>query len=276
MAWPSERVEFFSLHEGLTWGGFAFVGDGRQYEQLFWVGERTLTPQTVHWNEGPLGAGVGGWENSGGAWMHHGGHLALAMPMFTGSDPHVRSNYEGPLVTGTTSLLDPNGMEVLATEQPCIGGVVVDAMAHGRHTLNCTAERNVPWSVLGTKTTATWKFTVPGHHRVDGTPVGLNAVRIDSPTIRDGFVPGGYRQDLTLDVYRQPGTDPTVAAKLRFEVSYDDGVTWKPVTVSRVGDHATASLRHPAGARFVSTRVSATDANGASVTSTTIRAWGVR
>ncbi|MEV0645931.1 S8 family serine peptidase [Phytomonospora sp. NPDC050363] len=273
--WPSERIEFFTVREGLTWGGFAFVGDGQQYEQLFWAGERTLTPQTVHWNAAPLGAGVGGWENSGGAWLHHGGHLAIWMPMFTGSDQRVRSNYEGPMATGTTSLLDPHGMEVLATEQPCLGGVVVDTMAHGLYTLDCVAERDVPWSVLGTRTTATWKFAVMEHHRMDGTPVGLNAVRIDSPTMRDGFVSRAHRQDLTLDVYRQPGTAPTAATRLRFEVSYDDGATWKTVTVSRVGDHATASLNHPAGADFVSTRVSATDANGASVTATTIRAWGL-
>jgi hypothetical protein len=63
---------------------------------------------------------------------------------------------------------------------------------------------------------------------------------------------------------------------MTFEVSYDDGATWKAVELDRDGDTATAELDHPRKARWVSVRMTALDDRGTEVEHTTIRAYGLR
>jgi hypothetical protein len=63
---------------------------------------------------------------------------------------------------------------------------------------------------------------------------------------------------------------------MTFEVSYDEGKSWEPVAIDRVGNRATAELTHPADAAFVSVRFIAADASGNTVTHSTIRSYGLR
>ena len=66
---------------------------------------------------------------------------------------------------------------------------------------------------------------------------------------------------------------------VRVSVSYDDGATWRRVPlVPRRGDHYTAILVHPPAARtsgWVSLRAEVTDADGATLKQTTIRAYAL-
>jgi hypothetical protein len=56
-------------------------------------------------------------------------------------------------------------------------------------------------------------------------------------------------------------------------VSYDDGETWQPAPVLRAGQQRQALLQHPADARHVSLRATATDSAGGSAEVTIIRAY---
>jgi hypothetical protein len=62
---------------------------------------------------------------------------------------------------------------------------------------------------------------------------------------------------------------------MTFEISYDDGETWRAVQLERDGDSAEADLRHPRSAEYVSIRTTATDDSGTEVTNTVIRAYGL-
>jgi hypothetical protein len=60
------------------------------------------------------------------------------------------------------------------------------------------------------------------------------------------------------------------------EVSYDDGTSWAPARVVPLGERWIAFVQHPVGARFVSLRASALDADGGSVETTVIRAYHLK
>jgi hypothetical protein len=60
-------------------------------------------------------------------------------------------------------------------------------------------------------------------------------------------------------------------------VSYDDGGTWQTAPVRRGDDGQwLASVRHPAGATFVSLRATATDGAGNTVDQTIIHGYRLR
>jgi hypothetical protein len=65
-------------------------------------------------------------------------------------------------------------------------------------------------------------------------------------------------------------------ASLTVRVSYDDGGTWQAAPVRRGDGQWYASLRHPAGATFVSFSATATDGAGNTVDQTIIRGYRLR
>lgn len=92
-----------------------------------------------------------------------------------------------------------------------------------------------------------------------------------------GRVPGGRKVPVGLGARHLPGAPDT--GRLRggsLEVSYDDGGTGRPVALT--GERASwrGTLTVPRGARSVSSRASARDATGGSVTQQLVGAVGVR
>jgi hypothetical protein len=63
---------------------------------------------------------------------------------------------------------------------------------------------------------------------------------------------------------------------MTFEVSYNDGRTWKAVDVDLDESIGTVELDHPWYARYISTRMTATDEAGTEVAQTTLRSYGLR
>lgn len=78
---------------------------------------------------------------------------------------------------------------------------------------------------------------------------------------------------MPVTVLRQPGAAWARLADLYAEVSYDDGLTWQPVPVTRTGDDALLRLTHPAAVGYVSLRALAGDSAGNTVEQTNIRAY---
>ena len=71
---------------------------------------------------------------------------------------------------------------------------------------------------------------------------------------------------------------PSLITSVTVEVSYDSGTSWTPATVTRSGDHFTATYTTPDPAStdgYVSVRTTATDAAGDTVTQTLIRAYAL-
>lgn len=58
-------------------------------------------------------------------------------------------------------------------------------------------------------------------------------------------------------------------------MSYDDGVTWQPVPVVRLGQHGIAFVKHHARPGFVSLRADSTDLDGNTLAQTIIHAYRI-
>ena len=146
----------------------------------------------------------------------------------------------------------------------------------GRYRLLIDGHLTAPWSNLLTTSTLDWSFdTAPSGEAGTPAPLPFSLVRFGADGVHGGIADRETPQIVTLDYTSQPGGTEATADALTFEVSYDDGATWTAVALDRDGDHATATLHHPAGAAFVSVRTTATDDLGSAITQTTVRSYSL-
>lgn len=146
----------------------------------------------------------------------------------------------------------------------------------GRYRLVIDGHLDMPWSNLLTSSTLDWSFdTAPSGAAETPAPLPFSLVRFGADGVHGGIADRETPQTVTLDYTSQPGGTEATADALTFEVSYDDGATWTSVALDRDGDHATATLHHPAGAAFVSVRTTATDDLGSAITQTTVRSYSL-
>jgi hypothetical protein len=143
----------------------------------------------------------------------------------------------------------------------------------GRYTVTFDGSRDATWTKLGTRSTATWTFDSAEVSKA--TPLDVSAVRFNASGVTDGYAKAGKTQDVSLDFVTQHGAADRTCASMAFQVSYDDGKTWKKVSIDRHGDHATAKLKHPSGTTFVSIKLSAKDDRGQTVETSTVRSYGL-
>jgi hypothetical protein len=153
-------------------------------------------------------------------------------------------------------------------------------MPSGPGTYTVVADASRPASLLqepalSTRTKAEWTF-----HADAGTAerVALPLLDVrwalpldDHNRAATGTLRGG------LTVATQPGAQASRIRSVAVEVSYDEGVTWKKVTVTRKGDHF--EVRIPAGGTsggYASLRATAADSAGNKVTETVTRAYALR
>lgn len=269
VALPSTVDEYYQTGEW-EWSSDLYVGDLNEFDVEYqgFVSPRKVN-RTVNWNHVPLTPSVENW--SVGRFEDY---IGVGVSMFSGPTPGMPTNsYSANGVTGTTSLLK-DGQVLGSSDYPCLGDFDLPPGTNGRFTLKCEATRSVAWSNIGTKSSGEWTFD--SSYSPEGEAVNLSAVRMGAAGVVNGYAPVGSTQAVTLDVERgNPDVNPGTKS-LKFEVSYDEGKTWKTVTISRTGDHATASLKHPAGAKSVSVRFSTTDKTGQTSVHTTIKAYGLK
>lgn len=162
----------------------------------------------------------------------------------------------------------------------------------GRYQLTLHSARTGPvhrsWWTTSTETTTTWSFgssrPAPGEYAA----LPLLQVDYDLTTDMRNQLPAGRPVRLGLTVGYQPGYQPgyrdqhTGGQHGRFgdvtaEVSFDDGVTWRRLA-SHGRPHRTVDVSlpaAPAGARFASLRVTASDRHGNRIEQTIERAYRI-
>ncbi|MGK5440210.1 S8 family serine peptidase [Micromonospora sp. URMC 105] len=130
-----------------------------------------------------------------------------------------------------------------------------------------------PEFTLSTLVDAEWTFK--SAQVADGGLVKLpmTAVRYTPELDIDKRAPAGRMFPIPVSLDRQVGAAPGQTKTLTVEASFDDGKTWRPLTVRRNGEKAVAWVRNPAGTGFVSLRAAATDTSGNTVKQTVIRAY---
>ncbi|SDD96762.1 hypothetical protein [Glycomyces harbinensis] len=147
----------------------------------------------------------------------------------------------------------------------------------GRYTLSADVTRASTASVFGTDASVRWSFD--SAQLADGddfASLPLPVVQLTSGGVEGGYAERDLCQQITLDLRWRDSEQVVHAEDMTFEVSYDDGATWKEVELDRDGNTATAELDHPGKARWVSVRMTALDDHGTEVEHTTIRSYGLR
>ncbi|MFG2053289.1 S8 family serine peptidase [Micromonospora sp. NPDC048930] len=133
--------------------------------------------------------------------------------------------------------------------------------------------RSDPAFTLSTVVDAEWTFK--SGHVSDGDLVKLpmTAIRYTPELNINNRAPANQLFAIPVSLDRQVGAEPGQTTSLTVEASFDDGKTWRQLTVQRSGEKAVAWVRNPAGTGFVSLRAAATDTSGNTVKQTIIRAY---
>jgi hypothetical protein len=197
--------------------------------------------------------------------------IAVSVPVYNDfSADHQGFSRED---TGRTSLY-MDGELIGETERAGLGEFgVVDADAEYR--LEVSGARP-SYAEVSTEVSATWTFRSAHVPDVEFTPLPVMAIRFGPDLDENNAAKAGQAFPLPVWVQRQARTTPAQVRDLDVEVSYDDGASWRPVPLSRVGSVGLALLQHPADATFVSLRAAATDSAGNSVRQTILRAYRLR
>ncbi len=134
---------------------------------------------------------------------------------------------------------------------------------------------------LSTRTHTEWDFISSTNDADPNSPEPLTLLQLDYELETDlrGDVEAGTDQQISITPRPQPGgTGTGTITAVELEVSYDDGTTWQPVTLTP-GDNNrhTATLKLPDQPdSFISVRATAETDTGFAIRQELIRAYGLR
>jgi hypothetical protein len=227
---------------------------------------------TERWNAAVFGPAFPAWPSNYAPWVWRWqNRMSVDIPIFT-DQAADHWGLVAPDEVGSSLVLYRDGVKYAETGYP--GGdfyVLPDDEATYR------LEANLFQSVSTTSThiTAAWTFR-SGY--VDGDlvkSVPMMAVRFAPVLDNYNRAPAGRPFTVPVYVQQQPGAEYGTLTDLTVQASFDDGATWRPVTLTGTGLNRTAHLNHPAGSGFVSLKTSATDSKGNAVEETIIRAYAI-
>jgi subtilisin family serine protease len=283
--WPDRGVQYVSPGAELTLSGSAgFTGDGAGF------GRETAIPMSVRRGEREhvrmFGAPFGPELTTAPASRQdgepvpyayrQGDRLTLAVPMFADDDPADASSFDA--TNSGTTVLRGDGGELGRRED--LGGIGTFDLppGPGTFTVVATADRSsaeLLEPALSTRTRAEWTFHAEAGTRERAALPFLDirwSLPLDDHNRAEaGTLSGG------LTVATQPGARASRTTSVTVEVSYDDGNTWHPATVTRTGTNLGVTI--PAGGTpggYASLRATAADEAGGTVTETVIRAYALR
>ncbi|KOV67878.1 S8 family serine peptidase [Streptomyces sp. MMG1121] len=277
VALPAERTDYVSTGPGQLWHESVTIGDGTLEERSGLVRYEGGTHPVLDWFRPVwhpwLGTGLG-WGQ-----QRAGNQIQLNTPGWGDS---------GPDHTGFGDVWSTDSGMSQTTAVYLDGALVDKGTSSAAYVWDAPADAHTYKAVTDTALDpARWKLATQGHSewtfRSAATPedhwtyLPLINLAYDLDTDLAGTVRGGQRVPVGLGasyVAQAAGTGTLGGGRL--EVSYDEGTTWR--TVSLTGKNASwrGTLTVPRGAKSLSLRASAHDDQGGSVTQEIIRAVAVR
>ncbi|MET8290062.1 S8 family serine peptidase [Streptomyces sp. NPDC005132] len=268
---PGRQTRYYTDDEAIVWDrtlGMRAQGTAG-FDEIQFAGTTRFKPGSAYsrwWNHAPLRA------RSLDA-LRLEDYLFLTPGLFSTAGVNT-ATYAGE-ARGTTgsSILYRNGVKVASLDS--LGRLQTPVpYEKATYTLTSTGTREVGWSTLGSKSSATWTFTSGRPSSPSPTELPLLNARLDGPVNRSSSIAGGRTYVFTVSAERG-GKAATTSLGLR--VSFDDGKTWKTVTVRgwRGSDHGFAKLDFPKAGGYASIRLTARDAAGNAVDQTVIRSFRV-
>ncbi|MEH1129295.1 S8 family serine peptidase [Micromonospora sp. CPCC 206061] len=270
---PATRTEYYTT-DSLLWSRVyaesstpTFPSQGP--DTVLETAATALSPgsYTDRWNAGPFVPGLLG-PTGPGRWASRSGDVInLELPPYGDQSGHA-----GTSVTTTARVaLFRGGTLVGESDSPGFATFTVPAAA-ASYRLTLDATRGTV-SDFATRTSVAWTFQSQSTPDWPPTRLPLMVTRFQ-PNLDDrNRAPSSTAYSFPVAIDRQPGVAASALQSLTVNVSYDDGVTWQPATVSGSGDARTVTVTHPAGDGFVSLRSQAQDAGGNTVDQTIIRAY---
>lgn len=274
--WQSQRTDLLTPGPKVKWESLTETGDHSneesvRFNQVFYA-EAGKSQRVI--GQGPVGIDLDhrGFQKfiSVG---REGDTVAGVLPFMENTSPD--DSIAGLLGTTGTAVLKRDGEEVASSSVDDMGfEFSLPEKDSGRYTLSLKQQHDGAITPLATKSAAVWEFE--SKPTGEWSAVDVSAVAFGAEGVSNGYAKAGQEQKFTLDYRPQAGAKDTALKKLSFKVSYDDGKTWKNVDIALDGDKASGTLRHPAGAKFVSIKASATDDAGNKVTHSTVRSYGLK
>lgn len=271
---PGTRVEYYQT--GMRWTGELWPGT-RDDNGTF-VAQRILYRQPTaylparsyrdEWNTGPTGPAFGQEGQTAWQWASRtGDRIDVELPLY--GDRAGHAGRFAPTDTSRTALYRAG--ELVGESADSGSGSFTVPPDAGDYRLEVADTRS--GDDLTTSLNAAWTFR-------SGPADGTAPVRLALPAIRftpaldaNNAAPANGPFTVPVCVEGQPGAPAPRTTGLTVDVSYDNGATWSKATVRPAPAGWTATVRHPAGARFASLRATATDAAGTTVTETIIHAY---
>ncbi|GAB3458062.1 S8 family serine peptidase [Actinophytocola sediminis] len=229
---------------------------------------RLGTSTKERWNVGVFSPGLPANQySSGGDIARSGDSLAIQVSLF-GDQNLWRTGYHAGAVGGTEVLRD--GEVIARSEYP---GYLEAALPPEQATYTVRASATQP-GPLSTTVEAEWTFA-SAHAGVEWTPVPALVVRYAPNLDEHNAAPAGRKFRFPVNVQRNGAESPGRVDPPTVEVSFDDGKTWGPATLSRSRGGWTAEVEHPGDAEFVSLRSSVADGDGNVAKQTVIHAYAL-
>jgi hypothetical protein len=167
-----------------------------------------------------------------------------------------------------------DGVQVAATKFLAAGTIRVPP-TDADYRIDYTVANAAPWAALSTQTSSQWTFrsSEPASGEVRTEPLIVADYDLDTDlqnVARRGLI------ELGVTLAHQAGAAQPKIASVSLDVSNDDGATWQPakLTADRSGRYV-AQLSEPSGGGpgYVSLRLHAADAAGATLSQEIIRAF---
>ncbi|MFE6891736.1 S8 family serine peptidase [Streptomyces sp. NPDC057694] len=278
VAYPAERTDYVSTGARQKWTESVFAGPtlaweersgltaykGGSHEKLDWFG-----PVWHPW----LGTGLGwGQERSGNTLQFNTPGWGDSGPDHTGFGDAYST--DSGMTQETAVYVD--GKEA---DRKVSSGVYVWDADPAEHTYKVTTDTALDAALWGVATEGHTEWTVKSAETPadSWSPLAMINLGFDLDTDLKGTVAAGARLPVGIHAEYVAGAKATgTIGGGTLEVSYDDGATWK--TVSLKGGKASwkGELSVPRGAKSVSLRAAAHDDKGGSVRQEIVRAVAVR
>lgn len=277
---PSRRTEYYSVGEDIEYYHYLWQhkigtplqleGEIRLPQGAYRKGERRATD----WNSAVHGNDISGHETFNAVRRFENTIAVQSWPFApSGQGQTAWALNAGLTVNGGTTLSTEDG-KVLGAENRLITTMTMPA-ERARYVLDVKMSRAPEWSTLATTVSTTWRFTSERTAATEYVP--LLTLRTSGKFDDYNRAPVSSSFGLDVTTGQQVGSaGKRVVTKVTVETSADDGETWTAARATgHNGDKWSFTTANPAGAKFMSVRVTATDSTGDSVEQTTIRAYGI-
>jgi subtilisin family serine protease len=253
MPWYSSFVE---TDDPEDWRGFASQSVSTP---LTYKRGRTVTER---WGLPVFGPSLPSYEDSSDNAGRLGDEMRVNLPLYTDQRP---GGIGYALVDGTT-VLSKDGQKIASEEYAGYISSANVSAGPGTYQLHTEGTRDNP---LSSRLVVDWTFKSDTVTSEEPAALPLLAVRFAPPAKASAKVP--TLVPITVD--HNSGQKAQVRS---LAVSHDGGDTWKPVKVYSAGGKTFALIKHPAAAKSVSLKATASDANGNKVDQTIIDAFQLK